>query len=126
MTQKHSPTPTPWHLVTQSPDDEGIVRTAVRVPGPQPTDTEYGICTIDGHGSMEHDAREVADAELIVRAVNAHDALVEALERAAADASSIGIIVGMVLSSQGAAITGRIRESIDRIDAALRAAKGEK
>lgn len=115
MKQEH--TKTPWHLVTQSPDDEGLVRMAVRVPGPQPTGTEYGICTIDGHGSMEHDAREVADAELIVRAVNSHARMVEALESV--------VRSHMDPFEDHAQLAQRINAAVENAIAAIRAARGE-
>ena len=61
-----------------------------------------------------------ANAEVIVRAVNAHEALVEALEAlmAAAPAHRSG--------KRDGATMGRISIAMDKAEAALRAARGEK
>ena len=93
-------TPTPWHL-------EEIVEGVEELKGMR------SICGPDGDAPSVSDYVELADAELIVRAVNSHNALVAALERFVRDADNVADALN---------ITG-LDDAIEQARAALRAAR---
>lgn len=114
MTTEH--TPTPWKL-NKALDGEHVVY------DPQ---TQYGIAYThsgDGKGAhIEDEDTRLANAAFIVRAVNAHDALVKALEDSR---HFLSIITPYLDGTQGSDLVPRIAANVEAAQAALRQANGE-
>jgi len=105
-------TPRPWR-VREHPANADEFHVSAKCP---PDDPYYGRCEETEIMSDEDYPRKRADAELIVSAVNAHDALVAACE-AARD-----FIAGAPLAGAYADDASRIQM---QLEASLAAAKGE-
>lgn len=107
-------TPPPWRVRKNRDESDCFVQ------GPQPEDMAYApeIMGDDYNGFGDYEAK-LADAELIVRAVNSHGALVSALE----DAKR------WHQGDKWRSVAGERKEAwqahMDKIDAALLLAKGE-
>lgn len=101
MTQKHSPTPTPWRV--SALDYWTIVADGKRV----------AECVVQDESTIgrRRDEESEANASLIVRAVNAHDALVSALEA--------------IVNAHDAMVDDFEEQVVEIARAALRASRGE-
>lgn len=82
-----SHTPTPWKVVSAPHFDSGLTYTSVQPVTPNPetmrplrmASGEYHVCRMTHTAARHAIDMHQANADLIVKAVNSHDALVEAL-----------------------------------------------
>jgi len=101
MTTKH--TKTPWMIAYGGEEGDGYAVIASKF-------SDRPVCTIEPRDF------NTANAALIVRAVNAHDAMIGALETSIGFIEEVAATNGKFIPSQAA---------INTMKAALRAAKGE-
>jgi hypothetical protein len=118
-----SHTPTPWHVVNGrkgSFGDESSMKPAIFIHGPPMFPNGNCPNLLTGFERTDPTEEERANAALIVRAVNAHDALVAALAR----------LTGSMLLHEGRDIVGRDlgtwdAEALIHARAALKLARGD-